>query len=72
MIFSLLSKKLWGDKSILAKKVSSARRHTNHQKEGKCFREAAQNSKKIEKKAMTLHATVKGYDESGTNRKGRR
>ena len=62
---------MWGGKSILAKKVSSARRHTNHQKERKCFREAAQNEKKIEK-TMTLHATVKGYDESGTNRKGGR
>ena len=56
--------------NILAKKVSSARRHTNHKAEEKCFREANPEEKKKEKekKTVTLHATVKGY-ESGTNTK---
>ena len=54
----------------MAKKVSSARRHTNHKAEEKCFREANPEEKKKEKekKNMTLHATVKGY-ESGTEHK---
>ena len=51
----------------MAKKVSSARRHTNHKAEEKCFREANPEEKKRKrKKNVTLHATVKGY-ESGTN-----